>query len=521
MTQAFDQNLDPTDKSHDGRNDSHMRNTAASQWGNVDNFRSAIHSMTGGDTTNGALPDFSIKHGGHCHGHGDGHGGEHADHNKGSDEQKVLAAEMAKIGKDVTNLSNDLDTLKTLLDKFKNADTTGSDSPTNNPTTGDLPPAGDVPSQNPTTSDQPPAADVPSQNPTTGDQPPAADVPNQNPNTGDQPPAADVPSQNPTTGDQPPVITPTTPPAGPNSEFSIDGGKLTVNGKTLAGIAVTGEYAQQVGAQTVADQIASQFPGINVVRLATSPEGGAFTNGQTLDGGETLDNINQTIAALNAKGIGVIIDNHGSDANTQNNVSQNGNEAAWFSQIAAAQANNNMVMFQPENEPTGSDADVAAEQQKAYNAIRSTENATPGSIQHVVAFDLVGGGYAGPQQNYASIYNAMSNYVIDAHSYASNNDNPIDAIQTEVAQTAGLTEADGSKVPVSIFETGNSIDGSNLDPKASELLKYVYPTYGAVAWLYDGAATGFGNGNGADHLTDSNGNLTSFGQEIQALISAS
>jgi len=305
----------------------------------------------------------------------------------------------------------------------------------------------------------------------------------------------------------------TTPPASPGEGFTIQNGQLTVNGKLLAGVAVTGQYAQQVGPEALADEISSKFPGINVVRLATSPEGGAFTRGETIQGGETIDNINQTIKALNAKNIGVIVDNHGSDANEQNNVSKNGAEAAWFGQIAADNKNNNMVMFQPENEPTGNNADIVAEQKAAYDAIRATGSSA------VVAFDLAGGGWAGPQQSDPGTYNQFNNYVIDAHAYASTNTDPASALRDEVAQTSGLREANGTAVPVFIGETGNSIDGSTIDGAAGAMLNAdMTQGNGAVFWLYDGAATGFGNGNGADHLTDSNGNLSSFGQDVASLI---
>ncbi len=580
MTQAFDQNLTPTDRSRDGQNDSQMRNTAASQWNNADNFRNATQAMTGGDTTNGALPKFSLSqgdqqsgsdtqgggtpvryHGGHegnsdTGGHG-GHGDGHCGHGGQSDGQgssgsdqsasggdqtktaqsladsvnklgdlvtklgdtlsgsgsgagtdaQSLSAELTQVGKDAANLTKDLGSLSSLLDKYQGSGTTGGDKPATNPTT-----PGDTSTPKTTTPGDTSTPKTTSPGDTTAPKTTPGDT------TAPTTTPGDKTTNPPTTGE---TTTPSTVvPGGPYTGFSIASGKLTINGKTLGGVAVTGEYAQQVGPTALADKLATQFPGINVVRLATSPEGGAFTQGQTLAGGQTVDDINQTIAALNAKGIGVIIDNHGSDANVQNNVSQNGNEAAWFAQLAADQANNNMVMFQTENEPTGSNADVAAEQQNTYNAIRGAENSTPGSVQHVVAFDLVGGGYAGPQQDFASTYDSMSNYVIDAHAYASNSSDPVSAIQTEVAQTANLTEANGAKVPVSVFETGNAIDGSNKDPNADPLLNYVYPTYGAVSWLYDGAATGFGNGSDADHLTDPNGNLTPFGQQIAGLIAS-
>jgi hypothetical protein len=294
------------------------------------------------------------------------------------------------------------------------------------------------------------------------------------------------------------------------SGFQIQNGKLLIGGKLLSGVAVTGQYAQQVGPDQLANEIATKFPNINVVRLSTSPEGGAFTNGGQAQNGETIDNIDQTIKALNAKGIGVVLDNHGSDANTADNVSQTGAEPAWFAQIAKDNLNNNMVMFQPLNEPIGSDAAIAQEQKAAYDAIRGTGS------NAVVAFDLAGGSGATPMLSNPDMYNQMSNYVIDAHSYAAGSSDPASALQSEVAQLSSLREAGGGAVPVYIGETGNSIDGSNPDPAATAELNAVWSGgTGGIAWLYDGAATGF---NGVDHLTNPDGSLTGYGQEIAGLI---
>ena len=254
--------------------------------------------------------------------------------------------------------------------------------------------------------------------------------------------------------------------SGDNSGFTINNGQMLINGKLMAGVAVTGEYAQQVGPQALAAEMEKDYPGINVVRLSTSPEGGAFTNGTTLQGGETIDNINQTIQALNADGIGVIVDNHGSDANTSNNVSQDGAEASWFSQLAQANLGNNMVAFQPENEPIGSDSDIVNEQQTAYNAIRATGS------QNIVAFDLEGGGGVSPMLSNPAAYNADTNYAFDVHAYASNSSDPAASTAAEIAQLNGFTEGNGGGVvPKYLGETGNSIDGSNIDPMASAQLQ--------------------------------------------------
>jgi hypothetical protein len=303
--------------------------------------------------------------------------------------------------------------------------------------------------------------------------------------------------------------------AGDGSGFKVNNGKLTYNGETLAGVNVTSEYAQNVGAQTLANEISSDFPGINVVRLMTSPDGGAYSEGGQKQGGQSTSDIQADIKAFNAKGIGVIIDNHNSDANTANNVSQDGNEAQWFGTLAQQNLGNNGVMFQTENEPTGSNQDIVNEQVAAYNAIRATGS------NNLVAFDLAGGYSASPQLSDPSAYDSMSNYVIDAHAYVSDS-NPVPSMQYEAAQTASLTEANGQAVPVYFGETGNSIDGSNIASAANQLLQAEFTDgKGAVAFAFDHAAFGLDGGNQADNMTDANGNLNGYGQYIASLIQQS
>jgi hypothetical protein len=315
------------------------------------------------------------------------------------------------------------------------------------------------------------------------------------------PPAQDVP---------PPAVQ--VPPSD-GSGFAIENGKLLINGQLLNGVCVTGQYVKQVGPEQFADEISSKFPGINVVRLSTSPEGGAFTRGNQISDGQSIGDIDATIKALNAKGIGVMIDNHGADANDPNNVAMDDAEPAWFAQLAKDNLGNNMVMFQPQNEPTGDDAAVVAEQQRAYDAIRGVGS------NAIVAFEYVGGYSPSPMLSDPAAYNRDYNYVIDVHSYAGSSGDPAGVLAGRIPQTSGLREADGSAVPVIIGETGNSLDGSHIDGAATPELNAVWSAgTGAVGWLYDGTVTGFANGDGADHLTNPDGSLTSYGEEVAALI---
>ena len=314
------------------------------------------------------------------------------------------------------------------------------------------------------------------------------------------------------------------------SGFTINDGQLRINGKPLSGVALKSEYAQKLGPQATADQIASSFPGINVVRLATSPEGGAFSGGKTLSaaqGAESINDINQLIKALNAKGIGVVVDNHGSDASTRDNVAQTGNEAAWFAQIAKDNLNNPMVMFQTENEPTStdwrtgsnnaaSDAAITNEQQAAYKAIRATGS------KAIVAFEQEHGvpDEGAMFKANASTYNQDYNYVIDAHDYGNpaGDSDPAAQIKQVLSQTSMLREADGGTVPVYFGETGNAGNGSDIDPNTNKLLNGLWSSGdGAIAWFYN--PSGGTSANDADDLTVPHTiALSPYGKEIQYLI---
>ncbi len=315
--------------------------------------------------------------------------------------------------------------------------------------------------------------------------------------------------------------------SGDEAGFTVSEGKFLINGKPMNGVNVDSRYAEKIGPQALAAQIAKDFPGINVVRFATSPYGGINTNGQpyakgSWDGNynESIADVNKVIQAFNAKGIGVIVDNHNSAAQVGNNISEDGNEAAWFAQLAKDNMGNKMVMFQPENEPTSTDwhtgrnntaADlaVANEQQAVYNAIRATGS------QAIVAFEQEHGvsDQAAPFQAAASTFDKDYNYVIDAHLYGDPS-----AINSDLHGTSFLREANGEAVPVFFGETGNSGNGLTVDSNGAAVTKDVWNTgVGAIAWEYDPLKSStFGL---ADNMTYSESStLTSYGQEVAALI---
>jgi hypothetical protein len=114
-----------------------------------------------------------------------------------------------------------------------------------------------------------------------------------------------------------------------------------------------------------------------------------------------------------------------------------------------------------------------------------------------------------------SAYDRDSNYVIDAHSYASTSTDPAKQLQTMLAQTSNLTEADGSSVPVYVGETGISIDDKHIDAQATQNLNTVWSDgTGGIAWAYNGTLSD----DTVDKLCNGDGTLSSYGQEVAALI---
>ena len=140
-----------------------------------------------------------------------------------------------------------------------------------------------------------------------------------------------------------------------------------------------------------------------------------------------------------------------------------------------------------------------------------------------MAFDLQGGDDAAPMESNPGAYDQDSNYVIDAHNYAGpglTNNITVDTAG-EVAQTDNLKEADGGKVPVYIGETGNSMTGQTVDEQATlQLTTNLTDGTGAVYFGFD-SPFGYKGGSGDNPdtmLTNDNGSLDIYGQQIAALI---
>ncbi len=299
--------------------------------------------------------------------------------------------------------------------------------------------------------------------------------------------------------------------------FSEQNGKFLSNGRLLNGIAITGQDAERLGPEQLADQLTSRFPNLNVVRLETSPGGGAFTG--NIAGGiepshyQSVASIDADIKALNAKGVGVIVEDLADDAKNQPNTATGAaltKEAAWYAQIAKDNSGNKMVAFETPNEPIGTSANIANEQTAVYNAIRQNDK------DAYVGIELVGGG--GVSGLLPQTYKNMDNLFVDAHDYAFSETNPLPALQSEIGSIK-LTDTQG-KIPIIIGETGNAGMGDSVDPGAAKLLDAEYTDgTGVIACHYDGLRTGqwYRAGDENDMTTANDAGLTGYGLQIQQL----
>ena len=253
-----------------------------------------------------------------------------------------------------------------------------------------------------------------------------------------------------------------------------------------------------------------QFPNTNMVRIAMESGYGqpsqAFFN---------------AVNWLTAKGIVVEIGNY-NDGNGQVATGAELNaELAWYKQLATTFANNPYVWFTTDNEPedasSGGSApagSVTAEQVAVYNAIRGVGNNNTISLEGATRATLDPSAYAN-----------MTNVNWDVHyynwesGYSSDVNANVAKLSQDVANVESIHSADGT-IPAILGEFGNATDGTNVDPGGAAAVQAVVNTMpsfsGWDAWLYywPGDLTG-------DELIDQNtGQLTAYGQQITAAMTA-
>lgn len=261
-----------------------------------------------------------------------------------------------------------------------------------------------------------------------------------------------------------------------------------------------------------ANQVLADFPGLNFIRLTAFDYGSPDTYAAFID-------------TMTSHGIVVEFEDHtssdGANGGGSRGIAYTGqlltDELNWYSSIARAYASNPYVWFGTDNEPPT--VGLSTWEQQTYNAIRNTGNPNP------IMMELPGGGYPDGQSLEAygmdpSVYLPMSNVLVDTHLYGwSSNFIPDEqavtsALAALVRGGQSMTTIDGH-VPVIIGEYGIATEGEAADANAAQVLQVAQHStlvIGAVAFTWSGP--------GMDTLSDGQGHLTSYGQQVAQWIAS-
>jgi len=286
--------------------------------------------------------------------------------------------------------------------------------------------------------------------------------------------------------------------ANPTGQFSVANGQIIdPDGKPFiaGGINV---FLDQADAAT----ILKTFPGLNAVRLATTP--GADQNA-----------IDTLVQGLTSKGVVVLIEDHSSSGGNPNTSSGQAlaDEASWYAGLAGKYQNNPYVWFGTANEPdnTANPGAVPAQETAIYNAIRGAGS------NAMVLLEMRGGFTNDAAQQSASTYAGMRNVAWDTHYYGwavNQNTDPATiakGLQDQIANAQSVKSTDGT-MPVVIGEYGPSTTGSgSYDANGLQVVQAVDDSgHGTFAWAWSA---------GTDTLASSGG-LTDFGQLVAKHIAA-
>ena len=249
--------------------------------------------------------------------------------------------------------------------------------------------------------------------------------------------------------------------------------------------------------QANASTILGTFPGINAVRLATSP--GADPNA-----------IDALVQGLTTKGVAVLIEDHTSSGGNPNTLSGQAltNEANWYAGLASKYQANPYVWFGTANEPdnTANLSAIPAQERAIYDAIRGTGS------NAMVMMEMRGGFTNDAAQASASTYASMRNVAWDTHYYGwvsgfSTDTGAIaNALSNQIANAQSVRSADAI-MPVVIGEYGPSTTGiAGYDANGLQVVQAVDSSgYGTFAWAFHA---------GTDALVSSGTSLTDFGQLV-------
>lgn len=293
-----------------------------------------------------------------------------------------------------------------------------------------------------------------------------------------------------------------------SANFSVSGGKiLDPNGAVWHGQGsgvldqeITGDIGTASGA-ALAARMRGLLPGINLVRVAnyvlnTPSLYASFVNTMT------------------ANKVVVVFEDHctGNPVLTGTALT---NESNWYASMATQFLGNPYVWFQSCNEPGSNDFQ---QMQATYNAVRGTGSNVP------VIFEAGLGANGDPTTVGSTTFtNSMRNVAWDVHAYdwmsgySTNLTTITNDANSRISAMQTITSADGT-MPVIDLETGNSTNGTSVDPGGFQEVQAAYanPNYvGNSAWIFDSL---YAN-TPPDNLTNPGGTtLNAFGMQVAGYI---
>src|SRR3984885_3331537 len=271
-----------------------------------------------------------------------------------------------------------------------------------------------------------------------------------------------------------------------NFTVTASGGFVAPNGTpwTMRGLNAGVQDALQGFGNVLKD-----YPGLTAIRLNCD------------SGNDSAASIAQVVQEYTAAGIVVEVEDH----------SGNGDNVAWYQQMATMFKGNPLVFLETPNEPSADAATTAQNQIGIIKAIRAAGFANPIGLQPVGGYD---------QSNIPTVTAAVGTAGLFAtpHIYYGVND-PNGAGQYVQSEIQGALQ---KGLFPSIDEFGNALDGFTADPQGMTVISSVLAANeagqaGAVFWAMD-------NGNhpdGADSafLNPAGTQLTPVGVDIQRWLS--
>jgi Cellulase (glycosyl hydrolase family 5)/Glycosyl hydrolases family 16 len=268
-----------------------------------------------------------------------------------------------------------------------------------------------------------------------------------------------------------------------------------------------------------AQQLPTQFPGVNLVRVAAGdyePLGDPAASAAA-------------VASLTAHGTVVEFTDYSNSLGTGSGGAQGvvftgsllANELAWYSAMASYYKNNPYVWLGTNNEPATTGGSLSDWQLATYQAIRNAGN------NNIIFLEPSGSrppGYGGSPLQAAmnpADYTGMKNVVWDPHVYAyqdggSSDQSTADALVAAMVAAAQTIQSADGVVPAVIGEYGPEGDGG-MTTVMAVINAGASGTTGSAAWVWDQDGVVGGPTNDPADAQDglvSGGQMTTYGQMV-------